>query len=145
MWGCCAVISKKISNGSFCEQFQIHPVVLCHPYDVMRKHIFQSHQDPWKRLVLARSDGVKQLHAAAMTCRGMCWIHCQVHLSFQSARVFIFCLVWVTLAPLLDRVVFFFLCSKCTRLKTPGGKSDRAIKVSYNQVKLESHIVCLYA
>ncbi len=56
MWGCCAVISKKISNGSFCAQFQIHLVVLCHPYDVMRKHIFQSHQDHWKRLVLAWSD-----------------------------------------------------------------------------------------
>jgi len=56
----------------------------------MRKHIFQSHQDLWKRLVLAWSDGVMHLHEAAISCRGMCWIHYEVHLRFQSTRLFNF-------------------------------------------------------
>ena len=86
-----------------------------------------------------------QLNAAGITCGSMCWIHCQIHLSFQSTRVLNFCLVWLMFAPLLDCVVFFFLCCKCTRLRTPGGKSVGAIEVSRNQLKLELKIVGLYA
>lgn len=41
---CPAVTSRKTSLGNFYGQCQIHPIVLCHPFDVTRKHTFQSHQ-----------------------------------------------------------------------------------------------------